>query len=651
MKQIGIHKRALAALFAVALASPLAADPSGLPTPAEAVPSHGEAEYPGEAAPHEHLETLPEQREVQEVDPAALMPPHDYSVLERLVVLEGGRKKPLLTFARESLLTMGGRSRFEIADGVRVEPMPFAVSIWLSGRDWSGQPLISVDYPELKEKLDLPTDRSRFSFREIVGSPRFQELYQEMERVREEAGDEEFTDLQDKLNGVANRLTIFQNMQTGRAFAVIPHPTDKEGDWVSVPEGSIYYSDEKWADINRATVELFASYHAHLLKSDEDGDSWEDASLSEDGSFSGVDDRPFGEDFVEASHAFLQLQASLSPDVMPSEGKIKAELIYEHFGFFRWAWVLCLLSSIIVALTWSVGGRAGFIAGIVGSALALLLLVIGMGLRVYISGRAPVTNMYETVVWVAFGLIVFSLIFEMKYRCRYYLVSGVSFAAVYLILADSAPVILDPSIAPLTAVLRDNFWLTTHVLTVTISYAALGLAFALGHIVLGRQIILGPRAEDHKLLYAYIYRAMQVGLLLLIIGVILGGVWANYSWGRFWGWDPKETWSLIAILCYLFLMHGRLVGWWKGFGMSVGAVLAFQSVLMCWYGVNFVLGAGLHSYGFGTGGTGYVVGFVIVELVFVSLALLRRFQGGGGRTPKISAGNRASAAKPITVDS
>ena len=115
----------------------------------------------------------------------------------------------------------------------------------------------------------------------------------------------------------------------------------------------------------------------------------------------------------------------------------------------------------------------------------------------------------------------------------------------------------------------------------------------------------------------FIYRAMQIGVLLLATGTILGGVWANYSWGRFWGWDPKETWALITLLCYLALLHGRLAGWWKGFGLSVGSVACFLSVLMSWYGVNFVLGKGLHSYGFGTGGFSYVAAFALFEALFV----------------------------------
>jgi ABC-type transport system involved in cytochrome c biogenesis permease subunit len=229
--------------------------------------------------------------------------------------------------------------------------------------------------------------------------------------------------------------------------------------------------------------------------------------------------------------------------------------------------------------------------------------------------------MYESVVWVAFGTIFFALVFEAIYRSRYFLLGAVPVAVASLILADTQPVILDRSIHPLVPVLADNFWLTTHVLTITLSYAAFALALGVGHIILGKSI-LGGKASPA--LHNYLYRTLQIGVLLLAIGTILGGVWANYSWGRFWDWDPKETWALIAFLTYLFLLHGRIAGKWGGFGMAVGAVLAFQSVIMAWYGVNFILGVGLHSYGFGTGGLPGAVAFVLCEFAFVALAVIRQ---------------------------
>jgi ABC-type transport system involved in cytochrome c biogenesis permease subunit len=255
--------------------------------------------------------------------------------------------------------------------------------------------------------------------------------------------------------------------------------------------------------------------------------------------------------------------------------------------------------------------------------IGFLLQVAGFAARVAIAGRAPVTNMYESVVWVAFGTILFALIFEAIYRSRYFLLGAVPVAVISLILADTQTLALDRSIHPLVPVLRDNFWLTTHVLTITLSYAAFALALGIGHLALGK--VIRGRVPDAALYY-YLYRTLQVGVLLLATGTILGGVWANYSWGRFWDWDPKETWALITLLGYLIVLHGRVAGKWAGFGMAVGAVLAFQGVLMAWYGVNFVLGVGLHSYGFGTGGFGWALLFVVAELGFVLLAVVRKSQ-------------------------
>jgi ABC-type transport system involved in cytochrome c biogenesis permease subunit len=117
---------------------------------------------------------------------------------------------------------------------------------------------------------------------------------------------------------------------------------------------------------------------------------------------------------------------------------------------------------------------------------------------------------------------------------------------------------------------------------------------------------------------------MQIGVALLAPGIILGGIWADYSWGRFWGWDPKETWALIALLGYTAVLHGRLAGWLKDFGTIVTSVVSFSLVIMAWYGVNFVLGAGLHSYGFGAGGVEYVSAFVAAHLLFTLFVVMVR---------------------------
>jgi ABC-type transport system involved in cytochrome c biogenesis permease subunit len=380
--------------------------------------------------------------------------------------------------------------------------------------------------------------------------------------------------------------------------------------------------------------------------------------------------------------------------------------------------------------------------GLLGLGLGIALEIYGFYLRVRITGWAPVTNMYETVVWVAMVAAVLSFIFEMIYRRTYFALAGSAVALLGTITAANVP-LLDPAIKSLQPVLRSNLWLTIHVLTEVSSYAAFGLAWALGLIttlvyltstyrrspqistlalplipgllllgvggigvaasygMLGPQwatsealsqsssgsqptgsdflfyafsamalsgemislaTILGLAGElfnrlafgDHadpvdtweadtsetsrsvkldargqsmqqtlavvKPLSNFIYRTMQVGVLLIAAGTILGGVWADYSWGRFWGWDPKEVWALITLLVYLVPLHGRFAGWIGNFGLVVASVVCFLSVIMAWYGVNFVLGVGLHSYGFTEGGSQGIMMVILSGVMSLPLA-------------------------------
>lgn len=213
------------------------------------------------------------------------------------------------------------------------------------------------------------------------------------------------------------------------------------------------------------------------------------------------------------------------------------------------------------------------------------------------------------------------------------------------------PDILNPNFQPLQPILRDNFWLTIHVLTIVSSYGAGALAWALGNLALGYYLFGSYRSgssdkqlsEEHRpaseLLQAssrkrppaaclplvgYVYKAIQVAVLLLAAGTILGGLWADVSWGRFWGWDAKEVWALVSLLIYLAILHGRYAGWFGNFGLVAGAVWGFSGIVMSWYGVNFWLSTGLHSYGFGSGAPHlWVVGVVVGNWVFLCLAWLR----------------------------
>jgi ABC-type transport system involved in cytochrome c biogenesis permease subunit len=261
--------------------------------------------------------------------------------------------------------------------------------------------------------------------------------------------------------------------------------------------------------------------------------------------------------------------------------------------------------------------RVLYFGGLLAYAVALGWSIAGFWARVAISGRPPISNMYESVIWVAFMTAVFGLILELVYRQGVIALAGGLVSTLGLVLADQLPLTLDPKISPLVAVLRSNYWLIIHVITIVSSYAAFALAWGLGNLNLGMILFSPQRGDLIKTLSHFCYRAIQIGVIMLFLGTMLGGFWAAESWGRFWGWDPKEVWALIAFLCYIIPLHARYVGWVKDFGLAVCSVVCFSAIVMAWYGVNFVLGAGLHTYGFGGGDNAWMAWGVLLNLDLV----------------------------------
>ena len=331
-----------------------------------------------------------------------------------------------------------------------------------------------------------------------------------------------------------------------------------------------------------------------------------------------------GFNFSRATHQLRENLRALSPSIYPQDRQLRLEYFYNHFeGFYRAIWCYGIALVILIAAYLRKRGRALQSLGVAIALLGLAFQASGILMRCMIAGRPPVTNMYESIIWVSFAVSLFGMIFFARYRAPVYLLAALPVTLIALLLVHQMPIAMPSSIDPLVPVLRDNFWLTIHVLTITLSYAAFALAMGFGHILLWRYARNPATASGDAPMHFWLYRVLQLGVLLLAAGTILGGVWANYSWGRFWGWDPKETWALIALLCYILTLHGRLAGWWTEFGLVVASVVCFLAVLMAWYGVNFVLGKGLHSYGFGIGGETYVAIFVIADLLFVAFAIWR----------------------------
>ncbi|MFT3880596.1 MAG: cytochrome c biogenesis protein CcsA [Gemmatales bacterium] len=334
--------------------------------------------------------------------------------------------------------------------------------------------------------------------------------------------------------------------------------------------------------------------------------------------------------FAEATAAFQKQVTDVSKNFTqnkyPGENTTQLELLLNRVEPFKWAWISMLLAAILFGLSMKMENKTLYKVAFVPMLVSLGFQVFAYYGRVMISGRPPVSNMFETVVFVASMGAVFALVLEYFYRNTVIVLAGTCIATLGMILADQLPYGrgFDAKIDPLVPVLRSNYWLIIHVMTIVASYAAGALAWAIGNISLIMYWFNSDRRDLLKTLANLCYAAIKVAVLLLGVGTLLGGIWAAESWGRFWGWDPKETWALIALVVYLIPLHARYIGLVKDFGLAVSSVVCFSAIVMSWYGVNFILGAGLHSYGMGDGGPWTIFLLGSINLFWVLLVCNKR---------------------------
>ncbi len=294
------------------------------------------------------------------------------------------------------------------------------------------------------------------------------------------------------------------------------------------------------------------------------------------------------------------------------------ELKYFKLNPFLWAMLLSLGAIMLFVLV------RNPLPGTVLTVLTIALQIAGMTIRVMISGRAPVTNMYETVMFSGFGALVLSSLISLFRKEKAFVLAGLGYNILCLMMMKFAHGMLDEGISPLVPVLRDNFWLSTHVTTVILSYAALALSWLLANSLLLKSRFGVVSSEMYRYQVDLIYTCIKFGVVMLAGGVILGGVWADYSWGRFWGWDPKETWSLIVLLVYMAILHGKYSSWIPPQRFVPLVAGAFMSVMMAWFGVNYILASGLHSYGFSEGGAIFLGTFFLLQIAVLALGTIKK---------------------------
>lgn len=290
----------------------------------------------------------------------------------------------------------------------------------------------------------------------------------------------------------------------------------------------------------------------------------------------------------------------------PTLNQLKAEVWFSKWPLTDYAVILYLAALFFFLLQKRTLNRIAWV--LFGSAFVLHTLILV--LRSYILMRPPVSEMGETVIYVPWVAALIGIF--LSKRSYYPVIAGAGIAACLLTILQWT--FTAYKLSTVQAVLNSQVWLTVHVLMIVASYGALILGGILGHIWLINQ---------EKKVAEALLQSLYIGIALLIPGTILGGVWAAQSWGRFWDWDPKESWAFISACVYLLIIHAYRFGKIGPKGLAVGSIFGLMAISFTWYGVNYILGTGLHSYGFGNGGEWIYYTYLFLEILFLSAISLK----------------------------
>jgi ABC-type transport system involved in cytochrome c biogenesis permease subunit len=298
------------------------------------------------------------------------------------------------------------------------------------------------------------------------------------------------------------------------------------------------------------------------------------------------------------------------------------EVSYFKTDYFLNALVWFLLGTLSALAMWGFGsGKAGKILSwatlgftVIGAVYCVAAIVI----RSLIMHRPPVGNLYDTIIFIGATGVIFALLVEWMNRQRFALGLAPILGTALIILARRYEVgDAGDHLDPLVAVLDSNFWLATHVITITLGYSAglLAAMLSCGYVLMRGLNLDGGNKDLRRSLSKAVYGCICLTVFLSLVGTVLGGIWANYSWGRFWGWDPKENGALMIVLWTLAILHARMGGIIKEWGLHLASLFTACIVAFSWWHVNF-LGVGLHNYGF-TAGKGTIWVFYAVMMGFI----------------------------------
>jgi ABC-type transport system involved in cytochrome c biogenesis permease subunit len=333
-----------------------------------------------------------------------------------------------------------------------------------------------------------------------------------------------------------------------------------------------------------------------------------------------------------------EYQAYLDRTIPGQLARPRLEYWFNQAQPFLQAMILYVIVLILALISWlkwpqTLGRSAVILLGV-----AFLLHTAGLAVRMYLQGRPPVTNLYSSALFVGWGSVLLCLLLERFYKNGIGSVCASAIGFVTLLIAHNLQLDSD-SLEMLRAVLDTNVWLATHVVMVTLGYSSVALAGFLGMIYILRGVLTPAFDETtERSLSRMIYGIICFATLFSFVGTILGGIWADQSWGRFWGWDPKENGALLIVLWNALILHARWGGLVRERGLAVMSVFGNVVVSLSWFGVN-MLGVGLHSYGFMDRAFGPLMAFIASQLVVMALGMipLKHWRGIQARGTQVSA--------------
>ncbi|NQZ58593.1 MAG: cytochrome c biogenesis protein CcsA [Lentisphaeraceae bacterium] len=303
-----------------------------------------------------------------------------------------------------------------------------------------------------------------------------------------------------------------------------------------------------------------------------------------------------------------------------SLGKTKFERFYNQFSPFYLS-MACYIMIFAIGCFGLLGWRKGIWKFSMCSMLIVFTLhVFAIWCRYYISGYPPVTNLYSSAIFIGWGVVAAAIVLEFMFKRYFALLGGAIAGATCLFISHN---LLDgeDTMGMMRAVLDTKFWLATHVVTIALGYTACFLAGAIGFWWILCKLCGRVRKSLEKDFSRAIYGLVCYGMFLSFVGTVLGGLWADDSWGRFWGWDTKENGALMIVIWNALILHARWSGMVRMRGLAALAVIGNIITGFSWFGVN-LLGVGLHSYGFTDSGYSYLVGFCLLNFVFVILCMI-----------------------------